>query len=536
MYWCGGLRYGVVVDVRTLMRRSAQFHAARPAVIEAQGRHGDGTERPRRELTFAQAWDRGIKMANGLLSLGLSPGDRIGVLEDNTLESVDLFCGAAIANLVRVPLYPRNSRDAHVHMLSHTDCRALIVSDSHAEAVADLDKEVDSLQHIVVRDANYEQWLDSFSSIDPDPAVGEDDWFIIRHTGGTTGRSKGVGYTHKTWLDAGRDWFYAFPPVQMGDVCQHAGPISHGSGYLFTPIWLSGGVNLLVPKFDVDEVVETMEVEKVAYGFLVPAMLNAIVRHPTATSRDWSNLRCLQIGGAPIAADTALLARSVVGNCLYQGYGQTEAVPITMMGPTEWFSTVEGSDPLRSAGRPLPFGDLAIVDPDTAEPVTDGEEGDIAIRCDGQMSGFWRNEEATAERMRDGWVLTGDIGRIDANGYLYVLDRKDDMIISGGFNIWPAELENALSGHPDVIEAAVFGVPHERWGETPYAVVQVDPSSTVTANELIDLCSTQLGSYKKPTTVELTGDELPKSPVGKLARKTLREPHWAGFDRRVAGS
>jgi len=366
--------------------------------------------------------------------------------------------------------------------------------------------------------------------------VNPDDWFIIRHTGGTTGRSKGVAYTHKTWLDAGRDWFYAFPPVQLGDVCQHAGPISHGSGYLFVPIWLSGGTNLLVPKFDVDDVIETMEREKVAYGFLVPAMLNALARHPTARDRDWSHLKALQIGGAPTADDTALLAHEVFGDTLYQGYGQTEAVPITMMGPHEWFSTVEGSNPLRSAGRPLPFGDLAIVDPDTAEELPVGTEGEIAIRCDGQMFGFWDNPAATAERMRDGWVLSGDIGMLDPNGYLYVLDRKDDMIISGGFNIWPAELENVLSDHPDVIEAAVFGVPSEKWGESPHAVVCVRDGATVTGDELIALCGERLGSYKKPAAVDITTDELPKSPVGKLARKVLREPFWEGHDRRVAGN
>jgi len=515
------------------MRRSAVFHSQYPAVVEAGSLDGS---RPTRRLTYAEAWGRGLRLANALLDLGLQPGDRVGVLEDNTLESVDFFCGTAAANLVRVPLYPRNGPDAHQHMLDHTGCRALVVSESHAEAVAGLVDRVPSLEHIVVRDDGYEDWLASHPDDDPDPEVGSDDWFIIRHTGGTTGRSKGVGYTHKTWLDAGRDWFYNLPPVELGDVCQHAGPISHGSGYLFTPMWLSGGVNMLVPRFDPDEVIEIMERERVAYGFLVPAMLNAVVRHPTARSRDWSNLKCIQIGGAPIADDTALLARDVLGEVLYQGFGQTEALPITMMGPKEWFSEIEGSNPLRSAGRPLPFGDIEIVDPETGAALPLGAEGEIAIRCDGQMLGFWDNPEATAERMRDDWVLTGDIGRLDDNGYLYVLDRKDDMIISGGFNIWPAELENTLTDHPEVVEAAVFGVPSERWGESPYAVVTVAAGASVTADELIKLCADELGSYKKPVAVELTTDELPKSPVGKLARKALREPHWAGHERRVAGN
>jgi acyl-CoA synthetase (AMP-forming)/AMP-acid ligase II len=421
-------------------------------------------------------------------------------------------------------------------MLAHTGCRAVVVSQSHAEALAGIDAEVDSLEHIIVRGDDYEDWLAGFPDTDPDPVVNEDDYFIIRHTGGTTGPSKGVAYTHKTWLDAGRDWFFAFPPVQKGDVCQHAGPISHGSGYFFTPMWLCGGVNLLIKTFEPAEVVETMEREQVAYGFLVPTMLNAIARDETAAQRDWSKLKVLQIGGSPIADDTALLAREVFGDVLFQGYGQTEAVPITMMGPTEWFSDVEGSNPLRSAGRPLPFGDLAILDPDTQQELPIGGEGEIAIRCDGQMLGFWENETATAERMHNGWVLSGDIGKLDANGYLYVLDRKDDMIISGGFNIWPAELENVLCDHPDVIEAAVFGVPSERWGESPYGVVMVAPGANVTGDELVQLCAERLGSYKKPTAIELTTEPLPKSPVGKLARKELREPHWRGHDRRVAGN
>lgn len=507
------------------MRRSAVYHSQYVAVIERE-----------RKLTFAQAWTRGLRLANGLLELGLAPGDRVGVLEDNTLESVDFFCGTAAANLVRVPLYPRNSRAAHVHMLAHTGCRALVVSESHASAVEAIADEVPSLEHIIVRDNGYESWLSAQSDIDPDPKVEPDDWFIIRHTGGTTGLPKGVGYTHKSWLDAGRDWFYALPTVQIGDVTQHAGPISHGSGYLFTPTWLSGGTNLLVPTFEPGEVVETMAREKVTHGFLVPAMLNALVRHPTVGDHDWSHLKCLQIGAAPIADDTARLAHDVFGETLYQGYGQTEALPITMMGPQEWFAEVEGSSPLRSAGRPLPFGDIEIVDPDTAEPVPLGDEGEIAIRCDGQMLGFWENPAATEERMRDDWVLTGDIGRIDHNGYLYVLDRKDDMIISGGFNIWPAELENVLTDHPDVIEAAVFGVPSERWGESPYAVVTVAEGADVDPDALIALCADRLGSYKKPVAVEITTEELPKSPVGKLARKVLREPHWEGHDRRVAGN
>ncbi|MEM9042414.1 MAG: AMP-binding protein [Actinomycetota bacterium] len=523
------------MDVRGLMRQAARLNAKRLAVI-----HGD------RQLTFDEAWWRGLRMANALLSLGLEPGDRVGVLEDNSIEAQDFFAGATAANLVRVPLYARNSRESHVHMLTHTGCRAVIVAEHYAEEIESIRDELPTVEHVIVRGrhdgATYENWLAGFSDAEPDVEIDPDDWYIIRHTGGTTGKSKGVAYSHRSWLAAGRDWFYNFPPMVAGERCLHVGPISHGSGYLYTPTWLSGGCNVLLDHFDPADTIEVMERERIGYMFAVPAMLNALAREPSARDRDWSALKVLQIGGAPIADETALLAREVFGNVLYQGFGQTEALPVCMMGPDEWFSEVEGSTPLRSTGRALPFAYLQIRDPDDSTvEVPLGEEGEIAVKCDGQMLGFWENAEATAERITpDGFVLSGDIGRLDENGYLYVLDRKDDMIISGGFNIWPAELENVILDHPAVVEVAVFAVPHERWGESPMAVCAVVDGTPVDdaaiADEITALCADRLGSYKKPAAVELRAEALPKSPVGKIQRRALREPHWAGHDRRVAGT
>ena len=518
------------MDVTGLMRQSALYNARRTAIV-----HGD------RRLTYVEAWDRGIRLANGLLAAGLKPGDRVGVLEDNSIEAQDFFAGAAIAGLVRVPLYARNSLESHQHMLGHTGCRGLVVSAAYASDIAPVAERVTSMETVIVRDDQYEAWLADQSPIDPRVPLSPDDWYIIRHTGGTTGKPKGVAYSHRSWLAAGRDWFYNFPPMQAGDPCLHVGPISHGSGYLYTPTWLSGGTNILLDHFDPQDTLDVMESEGVSYMFLVPAMLNAIARHPSAGERDWARLKVIQIGGAPITDETALLGRAVFGNVLYQGYGQTEALPVCMMGPDEWFSDVEGSNPLRSAGRALPFAYLQIRDADDPSvelPI--GEEGEIAIKCDGQMLGFWENDEATAERMTsDGFVLTGDVGRLDENAYLYVLDRKDDMIISGGFNIWPAELENVIQDHPAVIEVAVVAVPHDRWGESPIALCVVEAGTDVSGaveDEIIALCAERLGSYKKPSRVEFRQEPLPKSPVGKLQRKVLREPYWVGHDRRVAGN
>jgi len=515
------------LTVTGLMRQAAMYNAKRVAVVHGQ-----------RSLTFAEAWSRGVRMANALLSLGLQPGDRVGVLEDNSIEAQDFFAGAAIAGLVRVPLYARNSAESHEHMLGHTSCKAVVVAERYKDEIENLASKLANLSHIIVRDEQYESWLNSFSTDEPQISLAPSDWYIIRHTGGTTGKPKGVAYSHQSWLAAGRDWFYNFPPMDAGDVCLHVGPISHGSGYLYTPTWLSGGTNHLLDHFDAGETLQTMVDSKVAYMFMVPAMLNAVARHPDVRTMDFSALKVIQIGGAPIADETALLGREVFGDVLYQGYGQTEALPVCMMGPKEWFSEVPGSLPLRSAGRALPFAYLEIRDSeDSAVVLPIGEEGEIAIRCDGQMLGFWENPEATAERMsKDGFVLTGDIGKIDENGYLYVLDRKDDMIISGGFNIWPAELENVILNYPGVIEVAVFAVPHERWGESPAAVCVIEEGAHVDIDEIRDLCARVLGSYKKPAEIYLQTEPLPKSPVGKVQRKVLREPFWVGRERRVAGN
>jgi len=513
------------MDVTSAMRRAATFFADREAVVHGKDR-----------LTFAQAWERGCRLANGMIALGLKPGDRVGALEDNSTQASDFFLGCGIANLVRVPLYPRNSREAHVHMLAHTGCRALVASNNHAAEIAGIEREVPGLEHVMVRDAGYERWLAAQSPVDPMLTIKPDDIYIIRHTGGTTGRSKGVSYTHKAWLDTGRDWFFPFPPVEPGDACLHLGPISHGSGYYFMPIWLGGGVNVMIDKFEPGPVLDIMERERIGYMFMVPTMLNALNNHPSAKGRDWSHLKCMLVAAAPISDATALKAREIFGEKgLYQGYGQTEVLLVSCMGPRQWFGQVEGSTPLRSCGLIMPFADVEIWDEDN-KPLPLGQPGQIVARTDGQMTGFWNDPEATRQRLVNGWVLTGDIGMIDKNGYLYLLDRADDMIISGGYNIWPMELENAIASHPAVLEVAVFGIPDPRWGETPCAVVVPKPGMKLPEAEVVRTCIDQLGSYKKPGKVVVRAEALPKTPVGKIKRKELREPFWAGQTRRVSGS
>ena len=508
-----------VLDVRSAMRRSAQFHWDLPAVVSGG-----------RQLTFGETWQRGMRLANALIAAGLEPGDRVAVLEDNCIEAADFFIGSAAAGVVRVPLYRRNSAGAHGGMITGTQCKAVVVSAEYANEISEIDGVT-----MIVRDEKYESWLASFPDTDPNPGIGLDDVFIIRHSAGTVGRAKGIAYTHRAWMNTTRDWFYMLPPVEYGDKCLHVGPISHGSGYLFLPLWLGGGCNLLDRKFESTGFTARVAKDEIGWFFAVPTMLADIIRSVGGKPQTLPSLKAVMISGAPITAKTAVGAHEVFGDVLFQMYGQTEAVPVSFMGPKEWFRDLPGSDPVRAAGRLMPFAELEIRGEDN-QPLPPGEEGEIAIRCDGQMTGIWGDPDMTSRRLIEGWVLTGDIGRLDKNGYLYVVDRVDDMIVSGGFNIWPAELEQAIETLPGVREVVVFGVPHGKWGEAPLALVVREPGAELSEHTVIEACTRLLGSYKKPASVLFRDEPLPRSPVGKIQRKVIREPYWAGEERRVRGA
>ncbi|MGQ0624828.1 MAG: class I adenylate-forming enzyme family protein [Sporichthyaceae bacterium] len=511
------------MDVPSMMRQAVTLNADRPAIRTEE-----------HQLTFTQMWDRGVRLANALIDLGVRPGDRVAGLEDNNLGAADLFLAAAIAGAVRVPLYARNSADAHAHMVSHTGTSVIITDQAYADSVADLPAALDSLRHVVVRDEGYEKWLGGQSDLDPMVEVGADDWYIIRHSAGTTGKPKGTGYTQHVWLVNCRNWFYRLPNLRWDSVVGHAGPISHASGYLFLPAWLHGSTNLLFGAFDAEKVLDLMERHRVTHMFAPPSMV-AMLAAAGVGARDLSALECMLVGGAPITDATANAGRHAFGDVLHQIFGQTEAVPLTIMTPAEWFGDHAGSTPMRAAGRVLPFARVEVRDEDGAVlPL--GAEGELWAQVEGQMRGFWGDDDLTATRLVDGWVRTRDIGRIDANGFVYILDRVDDMIVSGGFNIWPAELETVINDHPEVIEVAVFAVPDPKWGESPMAMCRVAEGAKVTAAEIIELVRERAGSYKKPSRVEFTTEALPKNVVGKLLRKQLREQYWAGGGNRVAGA
>ncbi len=510
-----------MLDVRSAMRRAVQYNRNRTAIIAGDIR-----------LTYEQAWKRGCQLANAMYELGIRPGDKVAVLEDNCLEASDFFVASAIANIVRVPLYRRNSAIAHSHMLEHTGCRAIVVSQEFAHEVEHAKGQIEDLEHIIIRGDDYETWLASYSDEDPNPIIDMDEPHLIRHSGGTTGRSKGMQFSHRQWMRTCRDWSFFFPTILAGDCGIHAGPISHGSGYLFMPIWLAGGCNILVGKFDPESYAGLME-KHGGFTFAVPTMLSDIVAS-CRQKRDFSRLKGIMVSGAPIRPATALQARDFFGNVLFQLYGQTESVPVAAMTPDEWFADVPGSEPLLAVGKVMPYSGIEIRDDDN-RPLPAGEVGEIALKAEGQITEIMNEPELTRERLVDGWVLSGDVGKIDENGYVYLTDRKDDMIISGGFNIWPAELENVISNLPGVREVAVVAAPHDHWGEEPVAVVVLNEGAEITAEDVIEACTVELGSYKKPGRVILQTDPLPRTPVGKVQRKAVREPLWEGASENKIG-
>lgn len=472
-------------------------------------------------------------MANGLLAMGLKPGDRVAVLEENCLEASDFFLGTAIANLVRVPMYKRNAPEAHTHMVRHTGCKALVVSAAHEDETTHLKAQAPELETLFVRDSGYEAWLAAQSAEDPNVDIDLDDFYVIRHSGGTTGYPKGMAFSHRAWMNTERDWTYRLPPIEPGDCAIHVAPISHGSGYLFVPIWMMGGTNVLEPKFDGPRTLSLLA-EFGGYFFAVPTMISDLVAEGEKTPSDFSRMKAIVIGGSPILPQTALKARTMFGHCLHQMYGETEATPAAWMTPNEWFTDIDGSEPLLAAGRVLPFVRMEVRDEDN-KAVGPGETGRVAILNDGQMQCIWNEPEMSKERVVDGWVLTGDIGRIDANGYLYLTDRRDDMIISGGFNIWPAELELAISTLDDVKEVVVVRGMHPRWGETPIAVVVVDEKHQLTEDAVIAVCNDKLGAMKRPSKVHFRHEALPRSPVGKVQRTVVRSL-YAETESALGGS
>lgn len=497
------------------------------------------------EQTFTELRDRSFRLANALSAHGLAFGDRVALLGPNGPWTVEQTVGVAMGGFVRSGLYAHQTGEVNGYLLERIDARALIV---HADLVASIRPyaaDVEGLDLIVVYGGDpgpgelaYDAFVASGAPDDPQVRTGDDDLHVIRFSAGTTGRPKGIVHTVDAWRRMGDEFAWVTPTIDDRDAYLAVGPLTHAAVVVLWPMLRVGGRIVVVEKFDPGDVLDLIERERPTFTMIVPTMMQALAAHPGARERDLSSLRCVSYAASPISPATMAASLELFGpDVLHQWYAQSENVPLTMLLPHEHRPHGTEAERRRSAsvGRPTPNTVIRFVD-EQGHDVPPGEIGEIAVRTPGSMSYQWKDPEGTAERtLPDGCILTRDMGYMDDEGYVHLADRKEDMIISGGYNVWPAALEQALVTHSAVAEACVVGVPHERWGETPVAVVVLVSGATVVEEELIALTRERVGSVQKVTRVEFA-DELPKSALGKVLRREVRERFWAGRSERVAGA
>ena len=487
------------------------------------------------EQTYAQLWDRACRLANALLDLGLSPGDRVAVLADNGLEFLEQVAALALAGLVRCPLYALNTPSGHAFMLESVGASACLVQHKYAADVAGIRDQAPALKYLITVGGgqagadflDYEGLIAAAPATDPGVVADPQADHIIRFSAGTTGRPKGIVHSAAGWLAMGNEFNLAFP-LGEGDAHLVASPLSHAAGLLVWPVLANGARFVVMPGFDAARFLETIERERCTSTMVVPTMVHMLCAVPEARSRDLSSLRLVRYGAAPISQKTLLAGLGLWGNIMSQSYGQSEALPATILTPR--YHLPHGSERerryLTSAGRPT-LNTVVTIRDDDDNILPTGETGEICVKTPGQMKGIWGDEAATAARFTpDGAVRTRDMGYLDEDGFLYLVDRKEDMIISGGYNIWPLEVENALAAHPDVAEVAVVGVPDDKWGESVFAVVTLENGAQVTEEQLVGWARDRVGPVKRPRRLVVAAEPLPKSAVGKLLRRQVREKYW----------
>jgi len=474
------------------------------------------------------------RFANGLRAVGVGAGQRVAFLGRDTRTWATALVGASKVRAAGVPLNWRLARPEMAEILADAD-PAVIVCEPQLLPLLGLPAGAPGEGACIVIDgvaAPLRGWLDEQSDRDPGGEPEPEDLAFLFYTSGTTGRPKGVELANRSVsanLAKAAPW-----TIGPDDVVFVPAPMFHlsGSGWLF--LCLARGAHALYV-FEVvpAEVLRLFETYCVTHALVVPAVLQMLARDPVAPEIDYSALQMIIYGGSPISTTVLAEAREVFGCELTQSYGMTESNgPITFLWPID-HSPDAPAHRLTSAGRPVDDVEVAVYDPVTCERVAPGQVGEVWTRSDLLMSGYRnRPAEQRAAITQDGWLRTGDAGYFDADGYLYITDRIKDMIVSGAENIYPAEVENTLMDHPDIADAAVIGVPHEKWGETVKAVVVARAGTALKAGQVIDYCRGQLAHYKCPTTVDVV-DDLPRNPSGKILKRVLRERYWPTDGRRV---
>ncbi|MET7686428.1 o-succinylbenzoate--CoA ligase [Streptomyces sp. NPDC005483] len=471
--------------------------------------HGDTT------VTYAELHTRVTRLAHALRARGIRRGDRVAYLGPNHPSYLETLFAAGTLGVVFVPLNTRLAGPEIGYQLSDSGARALVYGPSHAGLVAGLPGSTDVRTYVEVG-AEYEQLLADSPAEPIDEPVTPDDTCIIMYTSGTTGRPKGAMLTHGnlTWNAIN---VLVDTDLITDERALVSAPLFHTAGLnmLTLPVLLKGGTCVLVEAFDPNATFDLIERHRITFMFGVPTMFEQVARHPRWADADLSSLRILTCGGSPVSTPL-IAAYQERGLTFLQGYGMTEASPGTLFLDAEHAISKAGS-----AGVPHFFSDVRVVRPDLA-PVGADETGEVVLRGPHVMPGYWGLPEETAASFADGWFRSGDAARVDEDGYVFIVDRIKDMIISGGENIYPAEIEDLLLGHPDIAECAVIGVPDDKWGEVPRAVVVPREGATPDPDEVLASLAGRLAKYKIPKSV-VVADELPRTASGKLLKSRVRK-------------
>jgi len=508
------------VNSDSLLRWPVQHYPDHIAVVCGEAR-----------LTFREM-DEGInRLAQGLHGLRLVRGARVAVLMGNSAALQQVVFAIGRAGLALVALNARQSAAEHARILEDADVEALVFDQRFAEAVREARGMAPALRRCFVAGGEasgaepWERLSSGQPAIAPEVEVSDGDLARIHYTSGTSGRPKGVVITHgENYHRLTHILINLDQPLGPGTRNLNVGPLTHAAGLMFTVYYIRGATNVILDRFDPENALRAIEAEGITDVLLVPAMLAALLRHPAIDRHDTRSLRRIWYGTAPMPVAQLREGLRRFGPVFRQNYGMSEASqPLTILGPED--HVVDGPEPivrrLRSAGRPALGMDLRVVD-EAFEPVTPGAVGEIVYRSRHMFRRYWKLPDETARAFRGEWFLTGDLATVDEDGYVYIVGRKDDLIISGGFNIQPREVEEAILKHPAVAEAAVVGVPDERWGEAVKAVCVLKPGAEAAADEIVEVCRRQLAGYKKPRIVEFVA-ELPKNAAGKVERKRLKD-------------
>jgi len=487
--------------------------------------------------TFARHADQ---VAAALKAAGIVQGERIAYIGKNSDVYFEALFGAMKAGVVMVPVNWRLAGPEIAVIIEDSQARLILVGPEFFDLAASQLPKLPLVRIVLASEGGHPTWPDFAAWRDAAPATArdynptEDDVAVQLYTSGTTGRPKGVMLAHRNFthgVSANREFALPWNQWEEGDSAVQAMPVSHISGTGWGILTVHYGATCHIQRqFDMDQTFDMIQHDGISKIFLVPAALQFLVRHPRAKQTDFSRIREMGYGASPIPLALLRESMDILGCGFVQFYGMTETTGTIVALPPE-DHTPDGSPRMRAAGKPLPWVEIRVVDLDGNE-VPRGQVGEIVTRSGANMVGYWNRPEETAKTIRDGWLYTGDAGYMDADGYVYIHDRVKDMIISGGENVYPAEVESALADHPAIAEAAVIGVPDERWGEAVKAVIVLRPGAALTQDELIEWSRARIASFKAPKSVDFV-DVLPRNASGKLLKRELRAPYWEGRARQV---